>query len=125
MEKGTTDSSTTSRLEETNPVGLAGNALIHVRAGLRMVDQHHAQIADHADSLAKATRVAAGVAVVGAAVAAPTGLTAVGVAVGLVSAPFIVTAAPILVAVAGGALTISAAASLYSKARRKQPKNEA
>lgn len=80
-------------------------------AGLGKVDENHEQIADHADSLAKATRVAAGV--------------AVGVAVGLVSAPLIVTAAPILVAVAGGAITVSAAASLYSKARRKKPKNEA
>jgi hypothetical protein len=77
-------------------------------------------IAEHADTTAKATRVAAAVAVAGATVAAPTGLGAVGVALGLVSAPAIVSLAPILVAVAGGAAAISAAASLYSKSRRNK-----
>ena len=79
---------------------------------------NHNTIAEHADTTAKATRVAAAVAVAGATVAAPTGLGAVGVALGLVSAPAIVTIAPILVAVAGGAAAISAVASLYSKSRR-------
>lgn len=88
-------------------------------AKLRELDEKHATIADHADSVAKATRVAAGVAVVGAAVTAPTGLTAIGVTLGVVSAPVIATAAPVIVAVAGGAITISAAASLYSKAKKR------
>lgn len=79
-----------------------------------------AQLADLADTAAKGSRVVAGVAVVGAAIAAPTGLASVGVALGLVSAPFIVTAAPVIVAVAGGAATVSAAASLYVKARRRR-----
>ena len=42
-------------------------------------------------------------------IAAPTGLTAVGVALGVTSAPLIVTAAPVLAAIA----------HLYSKSRRK------
>ncbi|MDP3204963.1 MAG: hypothetical protein Q8M80_12925 [Hydrogenophaga sp.] len=87
---------------------------------IRQLDESHEEIADHADTVAKATRVAAAVAVTGAAVAAPTGLTAVGVALGVVSAPILTTAAPVLLLIAGGALTISAAASLYSKSRRRK-----
>jgi hypothetical protein len=81
---------------------------------------NHETIAEHADTTAKATRVAAAVAVAGATVAAPTGLGAVGVALGVISAPAIVSLAPILVFVAGGAAAISAAASLFSKSRRQK-----
>jgi len=112
-----------ARLASTSASEFGASAVTQFKIGLRKVDDNREQLFDHADSLAKATRVAAGVAVVGAAVAAPTGLAAVGVAVGVVSAPLIVAAAPILVAVAGSAITVSAAASLYSKARRKRPKN--
>lgn len=87
-------------------------------------EKRHAEFADHADTAAKATRVIAAAAVVGASVAAPTGLTAIGVALGFVTAPVIVTAAPILVTVAGGAATLSAVASLYSKSRRKKQKHD-
>ncbi|ABM39927.1 hypothetical protein [Polaromonas naphthalenivorans] len=76
--------------------------------------------ADAADTAAKATRVIAAVAGAGASVLAPTGLSAVGVALGLVSTPLIVTAVPILVAIAGGAAVVSAAASLHSKMKRKK-----
>lgn len=75
----------------------------------------HKKVAETAGDVAKASRVVAGIAVGGAAVAAPTGLSAVGVALGLTTAPFIVTAAPVLMAVAGVACTVSAAAHLYSK----------
>ena len=88
------------------------------------IDKNHETISDHADTAAKATRVAAGIAVVSATVAAPTGITAIGVAVGVVSAPAIVTAAPILVGIAGAAFTISAGASLYTKMRNKKKSNE-
>lgn len=84
------------------------------------LDRNHENIADHADSIAKGAKVAAGLAVAGAVVAAPTGLTAVGVAVGLVSAPVIVTAAPLIASAAGVAMTVSAGASLYSKLKRKR-----
>lgn len=85
-----------------------------------VLDRNHERIADHADSIAKGAKVAAGVVVAGSVVAAPTGLTAVGVAVGLVSAPAIVTAAPLIASAAGVAVTVSAGASLYSKLRRKR-----
>jgi len=93
-----------------------------VRKALRDLDEQHEAIADHVDTVAKATKVAAGLTALGAAVAAPTGLTAVGVALGLVTAPFLVTVAPVAGAVAGVAITVSAAASLYSKTRRKKKK---
>jgi hypothetical protein len=80
----------------------------------------HEKLVDVADTAAKATRVVAVAATAGAFVAAPTGLTAVGVSLGLVSAPFIVTAAPILTGVASGAAAIYAAASLYSRFRKKR-----
>lgn len=98
-----------------------------VKDACRKIDGNHEKIADYTDTAAKTTRVAAGVAVVGASVAAPTGLTAIGVAAGIISAPAIVTAAPILIGVAGAAFTISSGAALYSKLRKnnkndKQPK---
>lgn len=103
---------------------VGADAAGRAKAGLRKLDENHEAVADHADSIAKVTRIAAGVTVAGAAVAAPTGLTAVGVALGIVGAPLVVTAAPVLVAVAGCAITASAAASLYSKARRKRHTQE-
>ena len=81
---------------------------------------NHEIIADVADSAAKASRIVAATAVAGAWVAAPTGLSAVGVTLGIVSAPAIVTAAPMLVAIAGGVAAVSAAASLYSKLKRNK-----
>lgn len=103
----------------------AGKIKVGIKGATEAIDRHHEQISDHADSITKATKVAAGVAIAGAAIAAPTGLTAVGVAIGIVSAPLIVTAAPILASAAGVAVTISAGASLYSKIRRKQQKAKA
>ena len=108
----------------TDQVAVSGSKLKNIARKIACsIDKNHEKISDHADYAAKATRVAAGIAVAGAAVAAPTGLTAVGVAIGVVSAPAIVTAAPILVGVAGTAFTISAGASLYSKLRNKKAKN--
>jgi hypothetical protein len=91
---------------------------------VRKVGDNHAEIAEHVDTAAKATRVVAALATVGATVSAPTGLSAIGVAIGVVSPPVIVTAVPILLAVAGGTSAMSAAASLYSKSRRKKSKNK-
>ena len=90
----------------------------------RRIDKKHREIADGADTVAKASKVAAGIAVAGAAVSAPTGLAAVGVALGVVSTPLVVTAAPILANVAGVAITISAGASLYSKFRSRMESKE-
>ncbi|BFT64677.1 hypothetical protein [Pseudomonas moorei] len=95
---------------------LAGAAVTLVRR----LDGHRDRVADHADTAAKAGRLVAAATVAGASVAAPTGLTAVGVTIGVVSAPAIVTAAPIIVSIAGGMMLFSAAASLYTKARKRR-----
>jgi hypothetical protein len=79
---------------------------------------------DHADTSAKASKLVAAVTLAGAAVAAPSGLTAVGVAVGIVSVPAIVTAAPAIITMAGGVMLFSAAASLYAKLRRQRSMDE-
>ncbi|MNJ25530.1 hypothetical protein D3C77_199770 [compost metagenome] len=89
----------------------------------KKLDENRDKIADHADTAAKAGKLLAAATMASAAVAAPTGWTALGVAAGIVSAPAIVTAAPVIVSVASGAVLFSAAASLYAKARkRRQPK---
>ena len=99
-----------------------GELAAGVRNALRELDDQHQAIAEHVDAVANAAKVAAVLTALGAAVAAPTGLSAVGVALGLVSAPLIVSVAPIAGAIAGVAITESAAASLYSRpgARRNQ-----
>lgn len=91
-----------------------------VSAAMHRIDSKHESIAESAGDVAKATRVVAGVASVGAAIAMPTGLAAAGVFFGITSAPLLVTAAPVLVSVAATAATVSAAMHLYSKARRKR-----
>ncbi len=91
-----------------------------VADAMSAIDTNHEKIADKADTVAKATKVAAAVAGAGASIAAPTGITAIGVSLGVVSAPVIVTAAPILIGVAGAALTVSCGASLYSKYKNKK-----
>lgn len=80
----------------------------------------HQEVAGFSDTVSKALRVTAGLSAAGAYIAAPTGLTAVGVSLGIVSTPVLVAAAPILASAAGIGLTVSAAASLYSKFRSHQ-----
>ena len=93
---------------------------------LRRADANTDEMTEQLDTAAKATRVMATVAAAGAVIAAPTGLTALGVTVGLVSAPAIITAAPVLLGVAAGAAALSAGASLYKKYRTpKITKDEA
>ena len=77
--------------------------------------RRHKEVAEYSDTVSKALKVTAGISSIGACIAAPTGLTAVGVSLGIVSAPILVTATPFLVSAAGVAVTVSAAASLYSK----------
>ena len=80
----------------------------------------HEKLANRAENVSMATGVAAGIAAAGAAIAAPTGLTAVGVWLGIVSPPLIVTAAPILATVATVSGTISGAAYFYAKWKQRQ-----
>ena len=80
----------------------------------------HIEVADVAEDVAAASRIAATVAAAAAALAAPAGLTALAVMIGLVSAPFIITVAPFLIAFAVAAAAVSAMAKLYSKHQRRK-----
>lgn len=91
---------------------------------VKKLDDNRDRVADHADTAAKAGRLVAAATVAGASIAAPTGLTALGVTIGVVSAPAIVTAAPIIVSIAGGMMLFSVAASLYTKARKRRLNRE-
>jgi len=86
----------------------------------RLITMDHKKLANRAENVSMATGVAAGIAAAGATIAAPTGLAAVGVWLGIVSPPLIVTAAPILAAVATVSGTISGAAYFYAKWKQHQ-----
>lgn len=80
----------------------------------------HDELADVAEDVAAASRVAAVLSSIAAFLVAPVGLMAIGAALGVVSVPLIVHLAPILIALAVGAAALSAAAKLYAKARRRK-----
>ena len=61
-----------------------------------------------------------GIVAAGAHLVAPTGISAVGVALGLVHAPLIVVAAPIVGAAATAVGAVSAGAYFYSKWKTKE-----
>lgn len=62
----------------------------------RRADANHKEVADTMETVSMGLGITAGVSAAGAAIAAPNGIGAVGVALGLTSAPLIVTAAPVL-----------------------------
>jgi len=78
---------------------------------------NHQAIADKVETFSMGLGVASGVATAGAAIAAPTGLSAISVALGFTSAPLIVTAAPVIGAVATVTGVVSGGAYFYSKWR--------
>ncbi|KDB50412.1 hypothetical protein X805_39980 [Sphaerotilus natans subsp. natans DSM 6575] len=92
---------------------------------VKEVDLSHKAVADKAEAVSMGLGITSGVAVAGAAIAAPTGLSAVGVALGITSAPLIVTAAPVLGAAATAAGVISGGAYFYSRWRSAQEEAEA
>lgn len=67
--------------------------------------------------------ITSGVVAAGAALVAPTGLTGLGVAVGLTSAPLIVTAAPVIAVASTVVGVISGGAYFYSKWKTKKIKD--
>lgn len=87
---------------------------------VKKLDENRDKIADRAETASKAGKLIAAATMAGAAMAAPSGWTALGVAAGIVSAPAIVTVAPVIASVAGGAMLFSTAASLYAKARKRR-----
>lgn len=88
----------------------------------KKIDDNHEKIATRAEDVSMTTGVIAGVATAGAALAAPTGLTAIGVFLGITSAPLIVTASPVLAIIATAAGTISGGTYFYSKWKNHRKK---
>lgn len=92
------------------------------RTASRKVDITHEKIAIQVENVSMATGVVAGFAAAGAALAAPTGLAAVGVVLGITSAPLIVTAAPVFAIIATVTGTISGGTYFYSKWKNHRKK---
>lgn len=86
-----------------------------VVAKVRELDANHKEMASKIDTVSMGLGITSGVVSAGAVLAAPTGLSAIGVALGLTSAPLIVTAAPIVGAAAAVAGALSGGAYFYSK----------
>lgn len=80
----------------------------------------HEKLASRVENVSMASGIIAGISAAGAAIAAPTGLSVVGVWLGVTSAPLIVTAAPILGAVATVTGVISGGTYFYSKWKKHQ-----
>lgn len=86
---------------------------------IKRIDEKHSDIAQHTAFAEKVTRIIAFAASTAAIIAAPTGLTAVGVSLGVLATPAIIIIAPFLILLAAAAAALSALASLYSEHRQK------
>ncbi len=73
------------------------------------------KIADQIETVSMGLGITSGFVAAGAAWAAPTGFSAVGVALGLSSAPFIVTAAPVITVAATAVGVVSGGAYFLSR----------
>jgi hypothetical protein len=76
---------------------------------------NHKKVADRIETVSMGLGITSGVVAAGAALATPTGLSAIGVALGIMDAPLIVTAAPIIGVAATATGIISGGAYFYSK----------
>lgn len=91
---------------------------------VKAVDANHKDVAEKVETVSMGLGITSGVVAAGAALAAPSGLGAIGVALGVSSAPLIVTAAPIIGAAATAAGVVSGGAYFYSKWKAKQTDEE-
>ena len=76
---------------------------------------NHKRVADRIETVSMGLGITSGIVAAGATLAAPTGLSAIGVALGIISEPLVVTAAPIIGAAATATGVISGGAYFYSK----------
>ena len=90
---------------------------------VKETDENHKEVADNVETVSMGLGITSGVVAAGAVLFAPTGLNALGVAVGLTSAPFIVTAAPVLAVVSTVVGVVSGGAYFYSKWKTKKIKD--
>lgn len=86
------------------------------------IEVGHQKVAGKLEAVSMGLSVTSGVVAVGATLAAPTGLSAIGVVLGLVSAPLIVTAAPIVGVAATVTGVVSGGAYFYSKWKSRKSK---
>lgn len=85
---------------------------------------NHKRVADKIETVSMGLGVTSGLVAVGATLAAPTGFSAIGVALGITSAPLIVTAAPFVGIAATVTGIISGGAYFYSKWKSRKPKED-
>ena len=96
----------------------------HIVNIAKKIDEKHEKIAARIEGVSMVTGVLTGIASAGAALAAPTWLTAIGVALGINSAPLVVTAAPVLATIATVSGAVAGGAYYYSKWRNHQKKKD-
>ena len=123
-------------LENTNAVlmkakGLATSATIEVRKftdrvieKVKEADANHKEVADKVEAVSMGLGITSGLVAAGAALAAPTGLGAIGVVLGITSVPLIVTVAPIIGVAATVSGVFSGGAYFYSKLKTKKAKDD-
>ncbi len=88
-------------------------------------DESHKVVADRVEKVSMGLGITSGIVAAGASLAAPTGLSAIGVALGIASAPLIVSAAPIVASVATAAGVVSGGTYFYSKWKTRKTKKPA
>lgn len=91
---------------------------------IKKTDANHKELADKVEAVSMGLGITSGIVAAGAALAAPTGLSAVGVALGITSAPLIVTAAPVIAVAATVTGVVSGSAYFYSKWKSKKAKDD-
>ena len=102
----------------------AKNITDHVVAKVKKLDVNHKEVADKVETVSMGLGITSGVVAAGAVLAAPAGLSAVGVALGITSAPLIVAAAPVIGVAATVTGVISGGAYFYSKWKSKKAKED-
>ena len=96
----------------------------HVADKVKEADANHKEIADKVETVSMGLGITSGIAAAGAALAAPTGVSAIGLALGITTAPLIVTAAPVLCAASTVTGVISGGAYFYSKWKTSKEKKD-
>lgn len=90
---------------------------------VKVADENHKEVADKVETVSMGLGITSGVVAAGAALVAPTGLNALGIFVGLTSAPLIVTVAPVLAVASTVVGVISGGTYFYSKWKTKKIKD--
>ncbi|MFM9980982.1 MAG: hypothetical protein ACKVP9_08735, partial [Burkholderiales bacterium] len=91
---------------------------------VKAADENHKEVAEKVETVSMGLGITSGVIAAGAALAAPTGLGALGVAVGITSAPLIVTVAPVIMVAATVTGVVSGGAYFYSKWKSRKVKDD-